>query len=331
MQEHQLRPRRCSSREVALAHLLCFARREIGFGLSEGGVRRRIRCRVGWSTARIATAARIPDHSPGPSWAPRRRGGRTGHPTSRSAQRDPVGGAVATPVRRLHEPRPPASPPPTGGRAPAPRWRGSSPDGSNRKRLLLTRCMYASTSSRAAMRHAGLENCGSRPPPGPASSKHQIAGGRRTGPCARDSGSVPPAPGTAGARRARAIDLQRLISHAADEHAGDRPGRTALALVRQHQRTTRVEPLQTRGTGLQPPVRAPPPQQLVRASSIRLKPAQYGSRSDQRPRTLKASGTSSGQRLLPSHGVGADLAENRRVGTLSPPKAHRRGTVRERL
>ena len=37
--------------EVALAHLLGFARREVRLGLGEGGLGRRIRRRVGWTAA----------------------------------------------------------------------------------------------------------------------------------------------------------------------------------------------------------------------------------------------------------------------------------------
>ena len=74
--------------------------------------------------------------------------------------------------------------------------------------------------------------------------------------------------------------------HAADErgprlsrrrpgHAGDRAGHAAPALVRQHQRPIRVEPLEELAAlaGLEPPVGAPPPQQLAHGAR-QLHPAQ---------------------------------------------------------
>ena len=140
------------------------------------------------------------------------------------------------------------------------------------------------------MRHAGLENC--RQPTTARAGlrrKHQIA---QVG-AERDrvpevvvaSHQLPEQQALGGL--AHPLDLQRLdIAHAADEraprlsrrrpgNAGDRPGRTALALVRQHQRTTRVEPLQELAAlpGLQPPVRAPPPQELAHGAR-QLHPAQ---------------------------------------------------------
>ena len=134
---------------------------------------------------------------------------------------------------------------------------------------------------RSGYRRAFTMGCGSTP---------DSAGGRRTGPCARGSGSGPPAPGTAGARPARAparpTAARCRVAHAADEratrlsrrrpgHAGDRAGGAAQALVRQRQRSLRVEPLQELAAlaRLQPPVRAPPPQQLAHRAR-QLHPAQ---------------------------------------------------------
>ena len=109
--------------EVALTHLLCFARRKVGFGLGEGGLGRRIRRLVGGSgtgadgshRSRLPQPPlRISDH--------RINQDRLGRLTStlavpvhatataRGPYRDPVGSAVATPVvadrihQRLHEP-----------------------------------------------------------------------------------------------------------------------------------------------------------------------------------------------------------------------------------
>ena len=175
---------------------------------------------------------------------------------------------------------------------------------------------------------------------------------------------------------AHPLDRQRLdIAHAAQEraprlprgrprNAGDRTDRAALALVRQHQRTTRVEPLQELPAlpGLQLPIRAPPPQQLAHGAR-QLHPAQARTvphnLADQR-HLLHAEGTSREPRRRHGHRRGVSLPttpyqnaarmssggapegdrpkrsdavvrpgwlpEKRRVGALSPRKAHRRGS-----
>ena len=180
--------------EVALTHLQGLARREVGFGLREGGLRLRIRRRGGWNGAvgnrshgsmlpqpplripdqridqnrlgRLAGTAAVPVHAPS---------------TARDPQRDPVGGAIRTPVvaaevhQRLHQPRlevvaaRPVRRQPPRPRASTALARFRTPThGSSRKRLLLTTCWrfrarvassHPTQPSRAAMRHAGLENC----------------------------------------------------------------------------------------------------------------------------------------------------------------------------
>ena len=110
--------------EVALAHLLGFARREVRFGLGEGHLGRRIRRRVGSSGAGgdgshrstlPQPPLRMPDHRINQDRLGRLAGAAAVpiHPTSTAggAQRDPVGGAVRTPMvaarihQRLHQPR----------------------------------------------------------------------------------------------------------------------------------------------------------------------------------------------------------------------------------
>ena len=96
--------------EVALAHLPGFARTEVGLGRSEGGLGRRIRRRVGWSGAGCDGShrstlpqppLRMPDHRINQNHLGRLAGAAAVpiHPTTTAggAQRDPVGGAVATP------------------------------------------------------------------------------------------------------------------------------------------------------------------------------------------------------------------------------------------
>ena len=107
--------------EVALAHLLCFARRKVGFGLGEGGLGRRIRRRGGGSgdngshrSTLPQPLLRIPDHRIDQDRLGRLTGTATvpvhATATAGRAQRDKVGGAVATPVvaprihQRFHQP-----------------------------------------------------------------------------------------------------------------------------------------------------------------------------------------------------------------------------------
>ena len=184
-------------------------------------------------------------------------------------------------------------------------------------------------------------------------------------------------------RLAHPLDSKRLdVAHAAHQrgprlarrrvgNAGDRTARAALPLVRQHQRTIRVEPLEELPAlpRLQPPVRAPPPQQLAHGAR-QLHPAQARTLAhdlaDQR-HLLHAERTSRERRRRHGHqqvspypttpyqnaarmsrgtperthrgAPGAGIRSgwrlvNSRAGALSsalsPRKPHRRGSVRER-
>ena len=144
--------------------------------------------------------------------------------------------------------------------------------------------------SRAAMRHAGLENCRAADQrPDRPRRKHQIAQVRaerdRVPEVVVASHQLPEQQALGGL--AHPLDPQRLdVAHAAHEraprlpcrrpgNAGDRTERAAPALVRQHQGPIRVEPLQELAAfpRLQPPIRAPPPQQLAHRAR-QLHPAQ---------------------------------------------------------